>query len=787
MIVARITILLLLLLQVVTPFFKDIFLLNLLLNADLHLFYDFDYLKFTCVSRFNYLFKYMKLLTLLSIGLILLTGCGTEPKLQNEISIIPLPQEMEVGEGYFVFKNVSLETPDFMNTSGILDLFNDQGISFSISEKGKNVFTISLPEEHDTSDRSYQLSIMKNRILIKAGNEQSVFYALQTLLQSLKKQGDVWVAPAMTISDFPRFPHRGLLLDCSRHFFSVEVVKKYIDLLSHYKMNVLHWHLTEDQGWRIAIDQYPKLTEVGAWRTEPDGSEYGGFYTKDEIREVVAYAKERYVTIIPEIELPGHSQAALAAYPELSCTGEHVEVANDWGVFKEIYCAGNEETFVFLENVLSEVMELFPSEYIHIGGDEAPKYRWEQCDKCQRRISEEGLHDEHELQSYFIGRIEKFLNKNGRKLIGWDEIMEGGLSGNAVVQSWRGMDYGRDAARAKHQVIFSPTSHAYLDYNLKSIDLKKVYSFDPIPTDLDKEFHPYVLGAEVNMWTEHVPDEFTLDQKVFPRLLALAEVAWTYNKERDFEEFYDRVQGQYSYLKSKNVSYGLEGKSVNISVDEDFKIQLESGVPNLDLFYAINGADFVPYTEPIKVDFSGTLLAKAEKENISYADTIKQKVAFHKAFGKLANMDADYNASYTAGGEKGLTDGLLASEDFRDGRWQGYYGEHVSGVIDLLKEQSVKSVSANFYQYNNAWIFLPTKVEVHFSTNGEEWTTLGASAPLIEPKERGKYIERLVVEAQDMVQARYVKFSATNRLVVPEWHEAAGSKAWLFIDEIVVK
>lgn len=725
----------------------------------------------------------MKLIPIF-IALFILFGCETNSSFKSELRVIPMPQNVEFTKGYFDLNDVFIDVSNPLLQDIMVESLDEYSVYISQEIEGHNLLKIQL---NDSLENRYKMNVSQTEILIEASDEQLAFYAIQTLLQSIIKHNDGWVIPKMEIVDYPYFPHRGFLLDCSRHFFSVDVVKKYIDLLAYYKMNVLHWHLTEDQGWRIEIDRYPKLTEIGAWRTEKDGSVYGGYYTKDQIREIVDYANERFVTIIPEIELPGHSQAALAAYPEFSCVGKGIEVVNEWGVFKEIYCAGNEGTFVFLENVLTEVMELFPSEYIHIGGDEAPKYRWEHCDKCQRRIKEEGLRNEHELQSYFIERIETFLNDNGRKLIGWDEIMEGGMSPNAVVQSWRGMSYGRDAARENHKVIFSPTSHAYLDYSLESIDLKKVYSFNLIPEDLEGEYHQNILGGEVNMWTEHVPDESTLDQKVFPRLLAFSEVAWTFDKERSFEEFYGRVQEQYDFLERKDVDYGLEGKSVYITSNSNLDIQLDPGLPDLDLSYSINGSDFLAYENPIELNFSGTLLAMAKKGNSHYGDTVRQKVEYHKAFGVLPELTSEYNPTYTAGGKMGLADGLLASDDFRDGKWQGYFGEHITGIINLGKEQEVESVSANFYQYNNAWIFLPLKVDVYLSKDGKEWIWIGETFPQIEPKKRGKYIENMIVKADEVLTAKYVKFSAENQLTVPEWHEAAGSKAWLFIDEIIVK
>jgi hexosaminidase len=344
---------------------------------------------------------------------------------------------------------------------------------------------------------------------------------------------------------------------------SKEFIKRYIDLLAYHKMNVFHWHLTEDQGWRIEIKKYPKLTQIGAWRG-PDDERYGGLYTQDDVREIVAYARSHYVTIVPEIELPGHCTAALAAYPELSCTGGPFEVSRRWGIHKEIYCAGNDETFAFLEGVLSEVIELFPSEYVHIGGDEVPKDRWKGCPKCQARIKAEGLAGEDELQSYFIRRIEKYLNSRGRRLIGWDEILEGGLAPHATVQSWRGMDGAIAAARAGHDVIVSPTSHCYLNFPQEPdpsapewmglIALEQIYSFEPTPPELTAEQARHVLGGEGNVWTEYAPQE-RVDYQAFPRLCALAEVLWSPKGQRDWDDFQERMTVHYRRLDALGVQY----------------------------------------------------------------------------------------------------------------------------------------------------------------------------------------------------------------------------------------
>jgi len=466
---------------------------------------------------------------------------------------------------------------------------------------------------------AYQLSITPERVGMFATHPRGLFYAVQTLRQLFPPALEAArVAPGkgkplklagLRIADEPRYPWRGMLLDCGRHFMDKEFVKRYIDLLAYHKMNVLHWHLTEDQGWRIEIKKYPKLTQIGAWRKltreseQPgDGSgRYGGFYSQDDIREIVAYAKAHYVTVVPEIELPGHSGGALAAYPELSCSGGPFETSTTWGVHKDVYCAGNDQVFEFLEGVLDEVCELFPSEYIHIGGDECPKDRWKTCPKCQARIKAEGLKDEHELQSYFVKRIEKYLNSKGKRIIGWDEILEGGLAPNATVQSWRGMQGAIAAAASGHDVIASPTSHCYLDYPqaaegsnfgwMGMITLEQIYSFEPTPGELSAEQARHILGAEANIWTEQAPQQ-RVDHQVFPRLCALAEVTWSPKDARSWPGFQRRMVTHEKRLDALGVMYYVPvprlATSERVFTDQlDLRFQLPaSGV----IRYTLKGA-----------------------------------------------------------------------------------------------------------------------------------------------------------------------------------------------------
>ena len=517
-------------------------------------------------------------------------------KLEDNVSIIPKPSKIISKVGSFNINqetkiiirestNLSFQTANYLNDI----LKNAVGYKLEISEnksKVGNSILLDFDENKVFGKEGYNLIINDNGVKV-IGDFAGQFYGIQTLLQLLppeiyskevQKNIELKI-PFVEIEDSPRFEWRGMHLDVCRHFFPIEFIKKYIDYLAMHKMNIFHWHLTEDQGWRIEIKKYPKLSEVSAYRNETiighhntdpqkfDGKKYGGIYTQDEIREVVKYASERFITVVPEIELPGHSVAALTAYPELSCTNGPFDVRTSWGISNDIYCAGNEKTFEFLENVLSEVVELFPSKYIHIGGDEAPKDRWKECEKCQARIKQEGLHDEHELQSYFITRMEKYLNSKGKQIIGWDEILEGGLAPNAAVMSWRGNKGGIEAAKSKHKVVMSPTTHCYFDhYQTENRDseplaiggflpLEKVYSFNPVPPELTEEEGKYILGAQANVWTEYISTPKHVEYMAFPRLSALSEVVWTKHSNKDFNDFKSRMIKQYKRLDAIGTNY----------------------------------------------------------------------------------------------------------------------------------------------------------------------------------------------------------------------------------------
>ena len=553
-------------------------------------------------------------------------------KLADEFAIIPNPYVINKAPS---FKKSKKEHFLFMSNMQII--VEDSSLQ-SIAEFTEGLLNIQIVKDTtapklilrkevlNMPNEGYQLRIYADRIIIAAESEAGVFYGLQTLAQILPVDWENKVQiPVCQIDDNPRFPYRGMHLDVCRHFYSVDFVKKYIDLMARYKLNTFHWHLTEDQGWRIEIKKYPKLTEVGAWRMQLDTAtndsiRYGGFYTQEQIKDVVAYAAKRFITIIPEIELPGHARAALAAYPQFSCSGEQLPVANTWGVFEHVYCAGNDSTFRFLEDILDEVIELFPSKYIHIGGDECPKEAWKTCSKCQARIKSEGLKNEHELQSYFIRRIEKYLISKDRKIIGWDEILEGGLAPDATVMSWRGIEGGIAAAKQHHDVIMTPGTHCYFDhyqanpkYEPHAIGgyttVQKVYSYEPIPEGLTPEQAKYIMGAQANMWTEYIPSEHHLEYMLLPRMLALAEVDWSLVKRKNWDDFNRRLQTQFLRFDREGTNYCPGDYSVHFEMianpnGGDSLLKMESEIYQAAIHYSLDNRteprDLSPqYTEPI--------------------------------------------------------------------------------------------------------------------------------------------------------------------------------------------
>jgi hexosaminidase len=608
----------------------------------------------------------------------LISGC-TQMN-DSGLKIIPAPWETKISEGVFKINNQTLVFVESGNQKALqvakylVGQFEKSGdIKLPISETVERatipntILLTSAGIDKELGTEGYVFESNPSGVIIK-GKPAGLFYGVQTLFQLLPPQiynvdsahtSVDWEIPAVRIKDKPRFPWRGMHLDVCRHIFPVDFIKKYIDYIAMHKMNVFHWHLTEDQGWRIEIKKYPQLTEIGAYRDgtvvghvgKPhvtDDIRYGGYYTQDEIREIVDYARDRFITVVPEIEMPGHSVAALASYPHLSCTGGPFKVRQVWGIEDDIYCAGKNSVFSFLQDVLTEVLELFPSEYIHIGGDEAPKDRWENCPKCQQRIKDEGLKDEHELQSYFIKRIEEFLNSKGRQIIGWDEILEGGLAPNAAVMSWRGIEGGIAAAQQTHDVVMSPTSHCYFDYYQSDesmeplaiggfLPLEKVYEFEPIPVGLSTEQEKHILGAQGNVWTEYIKTPDMVEYMALPRMCALAEVVWSTKDQRDLSSFLSRMNFHYDRMDELGINYfqpPLKGFAKrNVFINETM-VKIEKQRLHSEVRYTLDGTDPTKeaalYVAPFGLTETTTLKAREFMPNgrtsrIYKALFIKQK------------------------------------------------------------------------------------------------------------------------------------------------------------------
>lgn len=721
-------------------------------------------------------------------------ACQSDPRADlSQFSVIPKPLSDQALKGGFTFsEDFVLVSEDSLlrPAAALVKSYLDSLLpwSVSISNGSGQTGSLYLSIDSQLNLEEYRLEILEKGIHIQGGSPQAVLLGFQSLRQMiLALPVGAYTIPCRTISDQPRFPWRSMMLDCSRHFMDKDFVKRYIDLLALHKMNVFHWHLTEDQGWRIEIKKYPKLTEIGAYRKQADGSIYGGFYTQEEVKEVVAYAAERGITVIPEIEMPGHALAALAAYSQFSCTGGPFEVTHEWGVFKEVYCAGNEDTYQFLEDILAEVIPLFPAPYLHIGGDEVPKFRWENCPKCQETIKKEGLKDEHELQSHFLTRIEKYLNAHGKRMIGWDEILEGGLAPNAIVQSWRGFEGAAQAAKEGHQAIVSPTSHAYFDYGLHDINLQKVYDFEPVPQGLTVEQAKFIIGGSCNMWSERAP-QYLVDSKVFPRILAMAEVLWSDSAGRDFNEFRARVNHHYTILDKLGVKYGFEATPVTFSTelkDGQIYFVIHSYDSLQEVFYRSNNQPEIKYTQPIAIKGTEDYQIGFARNGQRYAEQFTQKIESHKAVGKSLDLDSAYSPSYTAGGNLALLDGKRGSNQFRDGNWQGYWESNVLATLDLGSEQEITKLSSGYLQYSNAWIFFPVKVEYLYSSDGVEFIKAGEVLNQENPENKSELTQEYQLEIKP-IKARFIKVIAHSLMKCPAWHDGAGSGCWLFVDEIVV-
>lgn len=652
----------------------------------------------------------------------------------------------------------------------------------------------------------YTLTVAPDKIQI-GGDPSGRFYAIQTLIQLMEEKNGKTVLREAQIVDRPLFSWRGMHLDVSRHFFPVSFIKKYLDYMAFYKMNVFHWHLTDDQGWRIEIKKYPKLVEIGSKRKETivdknfspykgDGKPYAGFYTQDDIREVVRYASERHITVVPEIEMPGHSMALLAAYPGLACTPGPFETGTKWGVYEDVLCP-TENTFSFLQDVLDEVMQLFPSKYIHIGGDECPKKRWKNSAFCQKLMKENKLKNEDELQSYFIRRIEKYLSSKGRKLIGWDEILEGGLAPGAAVMSWRGEEGGIAAANAGHEAVMSPGSHCYFDHYQSNASgeplaiggytpLEKVYSYDPVPKDLAEEKTKYIIGAQANVWTEYMADGNQVEYMIFPRICAMAEVVWTQKKLKNYEDFSQRILSHFKRFDRWGNNYARTFFEVTFHSEpskdgKSLLVRLKSQDPNAIPEYRIlPDTVWTGYVKPLMIEKACTIEARRKGFSATSSLTLHRS----KFTGIDITLTNPPDKRYSDGGEGGLVNGIKAGSQLKGGLWSGWFGETMQAVLDLGKIEKMQEVVLGVMRAEPSWIYLPESVMLEVSDDGKSYRKVTMLSKEDIYKIYGNNDGRMDIRLSAETTGRYIRITAEPLRSIPDGNEGAGHKAWLFIDEI---
>lgn len=729
---------------------------------------------------------------MLKLKILLLIGLFYGQSLAQTCPILPTPAVYQTTNGQFISSGALVIDP-----SGITPELSAAIKDYSLWANGIQVTPfvqnpmVQFKKLSNVKQDSYSINIAE-KITISYSSDASCFYAWVSLLQLSSQQDGQLVFPKCFVKDYPTFQWRGLHLDVSRHFFTVEEVKRFIDLMAYYKFNTLHWHLTDDQGWRIEIKKYPLLTEVGAWRdstlenhytTQPrtyHQTRYGGFYTQEEVKEIVQYAGARYINVVPEIEMPGHARAALAAYPQYSCTGQAQGVEGLWGIFDDIFCA-KEESILFLQDILTEILPLFPSEYIHVGGDEAPKTRWKKCPNCQTVIKEKGLHDEHELQSYFIGRMDAFLTQHGKKLIGWDEILEGGLSPNATVMSWRGYEGGKAAAAQGHYVVMCPGSHCYFDhYQGRGSDeplaiggytpLDRVYDFNPIPADMGVADAAFVLGAQGNLWTEYIPDMAQLEYMTYPRAIALSTTLWSETKPT-YDEFLSiLVQFHFPFLNKQNVNFSkaalkpelqtLRGKNGGIEIQ---KKPAKGVLAYQEVLATIPAAKKKTKTIELQVEQGSSLAPK------------KLEIIQHKALGAQIEFQTPPSPKYD-NGSLTIVDGQLGARPWKGNEWLGFDSDSVSFDIVFDQPIKVKEIRIHTLHDPNSWIWAAQtyKITLNKFGCGNGIADGYSTDEILQIKVSDKHVKQIHVTIYGISK-------------IPSGQPGAGNTPWLFLDEIEIR
>lgn len=772
----------------------------------------------------------LSFLTTAAVGLTILSGCCGQ---EDKVSIIPYPDKVEMSCGKFnaAGKEFHCDPQTDQMSKAVIEKFaaalsSASGKACTVTS-GTGDSGFSFIVDGTLAAEAYTLDITRKGVTVRASGLNGFNYAIQSLKQMLPVAiytGETrpfadWTLPCVSISDSPRFGYRGMHIDVARHFFDVNEMKKVLDVMEIHKLNTLHWHLTDDQGWRLPVSSYPELIAKGSVRKgtmvrkdweSSDNIPYGGHYTTEEIKDVIAYASSKGITVIPEIDLPGHMLAALTAYPEFGCTGGPYEVWGRWGVADDVLCAGNEKTMRFLEDVLSEVADLFPSEYIHIGGDECPKVRWEKCPKCQAKIKELGLKDdgefkaEHYLQSYVMERMEKFLEKKGKKIIGWDEILEGKPGPNATIMSWRGSEGGIKASKMGHDVIMTPNSHFYFDYYQGAdqdwepfgiggyIPLERVYSYEPYTEDMDADARGHILGVQANLWTEYVLDNDHLEYMLLPRMSALSEVQWCRPENKDWNRYFAGVSHLFDIYEALGYNYSTTSFGVHADESTDPKkgcvvvrLYTQGDAP---IRYTLDGSEpdesSALYTRPLEIKESATLKATAFRPSFKTPGYSKSFIV-HKAVGKPVSFNVAPLSKYTYGAPASLVNGIQGPFIYTSGDWAGWMGDPVDLTIDMGGRTAYSSVTMSALVQKGEYIFGPLDLRALVSDDGVSFTEVAAIEIPVEKENDPDGLKEYKVEFPE-TSARYLRVTSKTVNPIPEWHGAHGEAGFLFIDEIAV-
>lgn len=755
-----------------------------------------------------------------------LSACTPTKREVGNLNVIPQPQEVvqNFQENPFVIHsgtkivypagNEKLErTAEFLASY----IKEATGLTVQCTTENKESDAIILSVDTAIKQKEgYRLEVTSNNIRLAGGSEAGVFYGIQTLHKSMpvtKDRESASAIPAGIVNDYPRFDYRGFMVDVGRHYFPVSYLKQIIDMLALHNINYFHWHLTEDQGWRIEIKKYPKLTEIGStrprtlmdWSTrEYDETPHSGFYTQEEAKEIVKYAADRFITVIPEVDLPGHMMAALASYPELGCTGGPYEIPCEWGVFPDVLCGGNAKALEFAKDVLNEIMDIFPSPYIHIGGDECPKVRWKECPKCQAKIRELGLKDtpkhnkENRLQTYFMAEVGKVISERGRKMLGWDEMLEGGLAPGATVMSWTSPRGGIETACLHHNAIMTPIQYLYFSnptYNrIKGTkSLERVYTFEPVSDELTEEEKQYIIGAQGCIWTEWTRDSLKMEWQILPRMAALSEIQWTEPAHKDFDGFLNRLPALLAIYKDRGYDFRQDIYDVTIQVvpeEQEGKAKVFFlTFDNAEVHYTLDGsepnAQSSLYTDTLHLDKDAVIQAIAVRPQ-GNSSISKEEIHFNAVTMKPATLNVEPHKSYTFQGGSTLTDGLYGDLNYRSGRWVGFYGNNPDITIDMQEPKEISSAFINTLLNPGDAIFGATGLKIEISDDGKVFREIASKK--IPVLEKGTKMQIRKEEISfDKVKTRYVRIIAETTSKLPAWHSMPGKNAFLFVDEIGVE